>query len=485
VFERRRDWLSKIKVLSLASGIGAPEKALTNLKINYDLVGFSEIDKFAVKSYCAIHNVDKTNNLGDATKIDETKLDDFDLLVSGFPCQSFSVAGKRLGFEDTRGTLFFEVARIAKYKKPKYILLENVKGLVNHDKGRTLEIILKTLCDIGYVVDFNVLNSKYFGVPQNRERVFIIAKRNDLINCEPWIIKGTNIVVKAKKRLSEINGINTFNFNWPPQKEVTTRLRDILEDNVDERYYLSEEKTAKLVAQLEIKEPNEVRAVALQNGNMQGRRVKDNDEPSFTVSATDRHGVALSEPQMIGHVEIKGHDAIKRVYSTEGISPTLTTMGGGYREPKIAEPQILQIGRGYNNGGKHRIAPPLTSHSYEQNNFLAVLQSEQQIEQFTQGNGISYCIDANYSKGTSPGDFGKARRTHVVEEVQPKITVAPKYRIRKLTPKECWRLMGFSDDDFEKAARLNSDTQLYKQAGNSIVVNVLEYIFKELLKEYI
>src|SRR5699024_11172970 len=171
-----------------------------------------------------------------------------DILTAGTPCQSFSVAGKRKGFDDTRGTLFFYVARIAKEKQPKVVWIENVKGLVNHDKGNTLDTMVKTLNDIGYVVDFDVLNSKYFGVPQNRERICIVAIRKDLIEAEPFSEESTTgqtIVPKGKRRIGE--WAKTFNFDWPEQAEVTTRLRDILESNVDEKYYLDEEKTARLV----------------------------------------------------------------------------------------------------------------------------------------------------------------------------------------------------------------------------------------------
>src|SRR5690606_22261497 len=139
---------------------------------------------------------------------------------------------------------------IAREKQPKIVLLENVKGLVGHDKGRTLDTIIKTLNDIGYTVDFEVLNSKYFGVPQNRERIFSVAVRDDLIEAKPWIIEGNTVVPKGKRRISGYEGVKTFNFAWPEQAEATTRLRDILETEVDEKYYLDEEKTSKLVEQL-------------------------------------------------------------------------------------------------------------------------------------------------------------------------------------------------------------------------------------------
>src|SRR5690625_789418 len=229
------------------AGIGGFRQALD--KLGGKCVFASEIDKFASRAYSTLYG-DKHLH-GDITKIDAKEIPNHDLLVGGFPCQAFSVAGKRKGFEDTRGTLFFEIARIAKEKRPQALLLEYVKGLVNHDKGRTLDIMIETLNEIGYVVDFNVLNSKYFGVPQNRERIFIVAIREDLIEQEPWVIEGNTIIPKGKRRISEYDWAKTFNFDWPEQTEVTTRLRDILETNVDEKYYLSDDKTAKLIAQLE------------------------------------------------------------------------------------------------------------------------------------------------------------------------------------------------------------------------------------------
>ena len=142
-------------------------------------IGFSEIDKYAVSIYQK--HFPNHKNYGDITTINERELPDFDLLVGGFPCPSFSIAGKRKGLEDVRGQLVFEIIRILRGKKPKMFLLENVKGLLSHDKGKTMEIICEELCESGYAIDFEVLNSKNFGVPQNRERVFIVGKRLDTL----------------------------------------------------------------------------------------------------------------------------------------------------------------------------------------------------------------------------------------------------------------------------------------------------------------
>lgn len=581
---------SSFTYASLFSGIGGFEQALN--KLGGICVFASENDKFAARAYEVLYGFEPA---GDITKIDAKDIPDHDLLTAGFPCQAFSVAGKRKGFEDTRGTLFFEIARIAKEKRPKALLLENVKGLVNHDKGRTLDIMISVLNEIGYVIDFEVLNSKYFGVPQNRERIFIVAIREDLIEAEPFnedSLKGNTIVRKRKRQINE--WAKTFNFNWPEQTEVTTRLRDILETDVDEKYYLDEEKTAKLVAQLDkglpahFPTPNDINNT-LRTGGKGSLTAKHNYE-------------YIAEPQMIGHVDIKGHDAIKRVYSTEGISPTLTTMGGGHREPKIAEEQEWW--------GEYE------SEQDEWKTERRIRREEvrqiAEAQEIANGDNISYCIDANYSKGISPKSVGKGRRTHVIEEVRPVLTlnrlekrqngrrfkedgeemftltaqdcqglpireatkkgytiaeegdsvniqfpnsktrrgrvgkqiantleassinqgvvevvekeeVRPvltpdrikkrqngrrfkendeemftltsqdrhgvvirkkrKYRIRKLTPRECWRLQGFPDEAHDAVMSAGiSDSQRYKQAGNAVTVNVVEAIGERLIR---
>ncbi|MDD5014630.1 MAG: DNA cytosine methyltransferase [Atribacterota bacterium] len=186
-----------MKYFSLFSGIGGFELGIQNAYENirpiqqkvsqkskrsnlvknelqqWECEGYSEIDKYAISVYK--YHLPTHKNYGDITKIITAELPDFDLLVGGFPCQSFSIAGKRGGFQDTRGTLFFEIARIAKDKRPAYLLLENVKGLLNHDKGNTFATIISTLDELGYDCEWHVNNSKNFGVPQNRERVFIIG----------------------------------------------------------------------------------------------------------------------------------------------------------------------------------------------------------------------------------------------------------------------------------------------------------------------
>ena len=160
-----------MKVFSMFSGIGGFELGIKNTIPNAEFIGYSEIDKYATQIY--ERNFKGVKNYGDATKINERELPDFDLLVGGFPCQAFSVAGKQKGFDDTRGTLFFDIARILSIKKPKYLVLENVKGLLSHESGNTFQRILTILSKLEYRVEWKILNSKNYGVPQNRERIFI------------------------------------------------------------------------------------------------------------------------------------------------------------------------------------------------------------------------------------------------------------------------------------------------------------------------
>lgn len=411
-------------------------------------------------------------------------------LIAVHNCQAFSVAGKRLGFEDTRGTLFFEIARIAKVKRPKVLLLENVKGLVGHDKGRTLNTIIQTLCDIGYTVDFNVLNSKYFGVPQNRERVFIVAIRDDLIEPEPWIdVKGNTVVPRGKRRIQKLDGVKTFNFDWPPQKVVTTRLRDILESDVDEKYYLDGEETAKLVAQLEVKD-RQVGTVGHHPFSKKYEFNGYNSEISPALIATDYKApktvLESAEPQMLGHIDLKGYDAIKHVYSTEGVSPTLTTMGGGHREPKIAEvrpvltPDKTPIEYSRKNGIGKEIEQAHTlsasdwrwlNRNQTQNAVLEVRpvltpdreNKRQEGRRFKENDDPAFTLNTQDRHGVAIG--------------QP-----PKYRIRKLTPRECFRLQGFSNEVVDALIDAGiSDTQLYKMAGNAVTVSVVYEIGKRLI----
>src|SRR5699024_2117260 len=183
-------------------------------------------------------------------------------------CQAFSIAGKQAGFEDTRGTLFFEYAKVVKETQPKYFLFENVKGMMSHDKGNTIRVVLETFNELGYYIDFNVFNSKYYDVPQNRERIYIVGKRKDLVEQPKYHDK-----TKGKKKFDEIHNWAVDNINYVEllpqlQTEVTTRLIDVLEDEVDEKYYLSEEKAEKLVMNHDLNENVKSNIAIEQVGNI-------------------------------------------------------------------------------------------------------------------------------------------------------------------------------------------------------------------------
>lgn len=274
-----------MKLLSLFSGIGAFEQALVNLGLDYELVGYCEIDKYASKAYAAIHDVSEELNFGDITKVDEKSLPkDIDLITYGFPCQDISLAGKQRGLfnEDgtqTRSGLFFEALRIIEETKPRVAIAENVKNLVGKKFKEQFEIVLDSLEQAGYNNYYQVLNAKDFGIPQNRERVFIVSIRKD---------------------------IDDGLFEFPQGFPLELRLKDLLESEVDEKFYL--------------------------DGKYENL-IKINDDYSVMNGGT------------IG----KMHDVSRRAYSEESIAPTIHTCGGGNTEPKVMRiGNVNPSGRGQN-----------------------------------------------------------------------------------------------------------------------------------------
>lgn len=191
-----------MKFLELCAGIGGFRQALENL--GCECVGYSEIDKYAIKLYSTFFNDER--NFGDVTKIEPEKLPDFDILVGGFPYQAFSIAGKRGGFNDIRGTIFFDFARIMKAKKPKFAIFENVKGLLNHDGGKTYETMLRTLNEIGYDAQWGILNTRFHGLPQNRERVYIVANLRERSATKILFERGNDITDKMERTQQSIIG---------------------------------------------------------------------------------------------------------------------------------------------------------------------------------------------------------------------------------------------------------------------------------------
>lgn len=415
-----------MKFIDLFAGIGGFRLGMESA--GHECVAFCEIDKFARASYKAIHNTEGEIELHDITTVTDEEIRNIghvDVICGGFPCQAFSIAGARRGFEDTRGTLFFEIARFAAILKPKYLFLENVKGLLNHDEGDTFETILSALDELGYDVEWQVLNSKGFGVPQNRERVFIIGHLRGERGRKVFPIGGEDEKSSAKRLGINILG-NTKNPNGTAQG-----TRDIVYDpnGIVGTLTATDYKGPKQVA-IPVLTPDRA------NKRQNGRRFKTDGEPMFTLTGQDRHGIVVAG-------NLPGtHEQNGRVYDINGISPTLNTMQGGGRQPKIRVREATK--KGYAEatvGDSVNLAHP-----------------NSKTRRGRVGEGIANTLVTGDSQGV----------------------VMPNFRIRKLTPRECWRLQGFPDWAFDKAQEVNSNSQLYKQAGNSVTVNVIKEIARYL-----
>ena len=351
-----------ITINELFSGIGAQVAALKRLGIEYETVGISEIDRFAIQSYEAING--KTRNYGDISKVES--LDYADLWTYSFPCTDISLAGKQDGLTDktgkqTRSGLLFEVERLLKKSvedriQPKYLLLENVKNLVGKKFKPEFDKWLKTLDSLGYNNYRKVLNAKDYGVPQNRERVFVVSIRKD---------------------------VDLFGYNFPQKIELTKKLKDLLEAEVDEKFYLSED-------------------------FLNYMKRKEDKNYNFRVEVSDENSIRKTPIRAQGDRAVVG----------------INTCADGTRQT-------------------------LTAHIHKES-----INDRTKFERHSPETGVLEI------KENTKGDC---------------------VRIRKLTPKECWRLMGFTDEEFEAAKNSGvSNTQLYKQAGNSIVVSVLAAIFKNM-----
>jgi len=407
--------------IDLFAGVGGFRLGME--QAGHKCLGYVEIDKFARKSYEAIHNTEGEWTAHDITTVtnDDLRLlrGTIDVICGGFPCQAFSIAGKRLGFAETRGTLFFEIARFAKEIQPQYLFLENVKGLLNHEGGNTFRTILSTLDELGYDAEWQVLNSKDFGVPQNRERVFIVGH-------------------SRRHSRREV---------FPVRRSCETPSIEIIGTVAPE--------TAK--------------------GTNSRQWVHSVDGIVGALGAGD-----YKQPKQVlvkGMLDIKGKDQIRRVYGTEGISPCLTTMQGGGKEPKILDDQ----GRRNKEHKLHSICPTLRAQTHG-NEPKVVYVKEATKRGYTEaqiGDSINFSVP---NSKTRRGRVGKGiAQTLDTACNQATIENKPPYRIRKLTPRECWRLQGFPDWAFDKAREVNSDSQLYKQAGNSVTVPVIYEIAKRLV----
>lgn len=504
----------------------------------WELVNFCEFDKYATKSYCAIHNVDESKNLGDITKVDETELDNFNMICGGSPCQDFSVAGKQKGsvwtckdcvddngkhfeynpltvhwskrdccpncgsknIEKTRSSLLVEYLRVVRSNRPNFGIYENVKNIVGKQfKDTTFKLFTDELEEYGYNVYWKVLNAKNYGIPQNRERVYLLFIKKDLDNGK---------------------------FEFPEPFDNGLRLKDLLEDEVDEKFYISDEKVERFITNLNDKnsllyDPCQVK-----------REGKSREYSEYAPTLTSRD---YKDPRLVNENVVRqvgnisdcngawDNPQVGRVYDVSGCSPTLNTCSGGGHEPKV----VTGIDKPYNNPKFIETANCITSRedrgiSNRKSEGTAVLKigninpsgngmngsvySEEGLSPTlttNKGEGNKVAIKQATKQGYIECEVGgvadlsypdsKTRRGRVQDNgnISPTITatetgickIESPIRIRKLTPKECFRLMGFSDKDFDAAQKAGvSNSQLYKQAGNSIVVDVLYYIYVELYK---
>lgn len=339
-----------IKVNELFTGIGAFRKALINLGIEHEIVGISEINKYAIQSYTAMYG--DTRNYGDISKVD--KLDYADLWTYGFPCQDISLAGHKKGIVkgETRSGLLYEVERLLLKSKadnelPKYLIMENVKNLVGKQFKADFDRWLSFLESLGYTNYWQVLNAKDYGIPQSRERVFCVS----------------------------IQGGEPYEF--PAKQELKLSLKNMLEDDVDIKFYLTQEQVDK---------------IKFNTFNKESKRIQTKDycDTLCACDSTKMKCIQIGQYDTATRINSNRY----RVYDDNGLSPTIQTYQGGNLQPYVLSDNTL---------------------------------------------------------------------------------------VRKLTPKECWRLMGFTDSDFDKASKVCSNSQLYKQAGNSIVVQVLERILENLI----
>ena len=593
--------MSKLKVLELFGGIGSCSKALERLGIDYEIADYVEIDKYAVKSFNAIHNTNfEPQNITTWDKDIEV-----DLIMHGSPCQDFSLAGKQAGGDKdsgTRSSLMYETIRIVEKLKPKYVIWENVKNLLSKKHRHNFDVYLETMEQLGYTNYYQVLNAKDYGIPQNRERVFTVSILDNQTEKDEKI----SLIVK--------------DFRFPEKKELKLKLKDMLEDEVDEKYYLSDKQLnyvldmkdvalksgrnindrivnpqiAKTIScrgavdqradvtnfmidecdeELKVKDIKEM-SLLIKNATKQGYleaydgdgvnissrmkyqrgNVQKESIQTITTSGGNDRGVVvkdirnmkeklcdelvesglLNDGTVINHSYTNGLCGKNKnsrqtledyIESNNGVMPCVTTrpdtMGiavGGTKlqrevcnkaiEKNLVEPNDV-IEYTYSNArlkeldnntirkqnkADNQIMSTLVTKPDKLGVVVKSVYSDLEKQLFTEDGNIKRYIDSDivdeFKDGqmattSFPNGYGHGPRTHdesICLNCIDKPSVKQNLRIRKLTPKEVWRLMGFDDVDFEKASKVNSNSQLYKQAGNSIVVNVMVEILRQLLK---
>ena len=415
-----------MRIIELFAGIGACSTALKRLGKDIEIVDAVEIDKYAMASFNAIHG---TNFETQDITVWDKDFKDIDLITHGSPCQDFSVAGKQAGGDigsGTRSSLMYETIRIVGKIRPKYVLWENVKNILSKKHRHNFDAYLEAMERLGYKSYYQVLNAKDYGIPQNRERVFTVSIlkesiiyddynsniRNDqdtigtlTTNCGSSAIRNGWKIIECDQH-----------FKFPPKQPLKLKLKDILEKEVDDKYYLSEK----------------MKDYILDNNDSQKGTKWEGRADNDVLNANVAH--ALS---------VRGAGGCQRA----GVSNFIID---------------------------------------DMNEEIKVKDLKLKIKNATK-KGYDLAVDGDSINLQYPNS--KTRRGRVGHQVSQTVMandnmgVIENLKIRKLTPRECWRLMGFDDEDFDKAQKVNSNTQLYKQAGNSIVVNVLENIFKNLFKE--
>lgn len=494
-----------IKAFEAFSGYGSQALALKHCGVEFESVGIAEIDKYAVAAHESLHGY--TKNYGDVSKLETCELPNMDLFTYSFPCQDISNAGKQKGFDKgsgTRSSLLWECERIIASKRPIFLMMENVKNLISKKNKPNFDKWLLTLESLGYNNYTKVINAKWCGIPQNRERVFCV---------------------------SILKEFDDGSFEFEEDFDNGIRLKDILEDQVDEKYYIDVAKSEKLIRNYIKRYKKEPKAgigairgrypqnptsgisglpteqmlemnknstsntlttvqkdnVVVEkhldaythttrrvgNSNPSGKgmngEVHDSRYLATTVTTNKGEGAKILEVQpnelnMIGMLDMKGNESIRRVYDKEGICLTISTCQGGHREPKVLEVDLINPNR----------------HSSCMNSVLHT-------------NGICRCLDTMQSGNREPkvltetplGD-NKSSRTESTKGVAIGNYI---YRIRKLTPKECFRLMGLSDEEIDKiqSTIINnkpiSNLQQYKLAGNSIVKQCMAFLNNLPIKE--
>lgn len=454
-----------IRLFSMFAGYGGAEFALKKAGIPFECVGYSEIDKNAIKCYELNHP--NARNFGDCTKINPNDLPDFDLLTGGFPCQDVSMAGKR-DLRKGRTNLYSEIIRVAKAKKPKFMLLENVRGLLSMNKRNKadddplINKIVRNLKEIGYGVCWNVLNSRDYGIPQNRERVWIVCK---------------------------YGGWNVGEFRFPAKQKPMITIKDLLERNVDEKYNLTESQGRRLKEN--VRHSNEMLIKGNISNTLCSRDYKDGEKRVFIqdrktgnindtgVCHTLRGGQGSgNKVNVMIPIDVFGNitknipeiGEANRIYGTDGISPTIKS--SAIKIMPILTPNRLtkrQNGRRFKNDGE----PMFTLTGQDIHGVMIQRGRGNNLQHSRKGKETSY--HEKDIAGTLHQPSGNTTNyvMNCITEAQ-----GSSAEIRRLTPKECFRLMGFLNDEIKTDGL--SDSALYKLAGNGWDINIVSLIFKQM-----